>query len=257
MKVTVCELGNDPDQLSLDWDNLVRHVEENKSDFVLLPEMPFYPWPAHTRLVEPDVWAKSVASHRQWLSRLTELSPAAVAGSMPVIIDNKPYNQGFVWQNGTGFVPVHLKYYLPDEDGFWEASWYKRGPLDFTAVDIAGVRIGFLICTEMWFSEHARAYARAGVHLLLTPRATPQYSLDKWKAGGQTAAVMSGAFCLSSNLGGIDANGMQWGGGGWIIEPEDSNVLAITTQSRPYATLEIDPGLADYAKKTYPRYVRE
>ena len=257
MRVTVCELSNDPDQLDRDWDSLVRHVHKEKSEFVLLPEMPFYPWPAHTRLVDPAVWAKSVASHQLWLSRLTELAPAAVAGTIPVTIDRKPFNQGFVWQNGAGYRAVHLKYYLPDEDGFWEASWYRRGPLDFTPVVLSGTILGFLICTEMWFGEHARAYARAGVHLLLTPRATPHYSQEKWLAGGQTAATTSGAFSLSSNLGGTDRNGMQWGGGGWIIEPEESKVLALTSPSRPYTTVEIDPGLADYAKKLYPRYVRE
>ena len=257
MNLTVCELGNDPDQLSLDWYKLVRHVQEEKSDFVLLPEMPFYPWPAHTRLVEPDVWAKSVASHRQWLTRFAELAPAAVAGSMPVIIDNKPYNQGFVWQNGTGFLPVHLKYYLPDEDGFWEASWYKRGPLDFTAIDIAGIRIGFLICTEMWFTEHARHYGRQGVNILAAPRATGAASTDKWIAGGRTAAVMSGAFCLSSNRAGTDRSGFVWGGHGWVIEPEEGDVLAVTSAEDPFVTVDIDLGIAAAAKQTYPRYIPE
>jgi len=43
MKVTVCELRNDPEGLDQDWTALVAHVKSEKSDLVLLPEMPFYP----------------------------------------------------------------------------------------------------------------------------------------------------------------------------------------------------------------------
>jgi len=114
-----------------------------------------------------------------------------------------------------------------------------------------------LICTEIWFSEHARAYGRAGIHLLLTPRATPLSSAEKWVAGGRTAAIISGTFCLSSCFGGIDCNGMQRAGKGWIIDPEEGEVLALTSPSQPYITLDIDLSIAERAKLTYPRYVRE
>ena len=47
-------------------------------------------------------------------------------------------------------------------------------------------------------SKHARAYAGAGVHLIVTPRATPKASADKWVAGGRVVAVTAGTFSLSS-----------------------------------------------------------
>ncbi len=51
---------------------------------------------------------------------------------------------------------------------------------------------------------------------------------EKWIMGGRAAAVMSGAFCLSSNRGGVDARGHAWGGHGWIVEPEQGMVLGTT-----------------------------
>ena len=74
-------------------------------------------------------------------------------------------------------------------------------------------------------------------------------------AGGRTAAVVSGAFCLSSCFGGRDRYGMQWAGRGWIIEPEEGDILAVTSRSQPFITLDIDLQVADRAKQTYPRYV--
>jgi N-carbamoylputrescine amidase len=150
---------------------------------------------------------------------------------------------------------VHRKHYLPDEDGFWEASWYDAAPPDFATVETVAGRVGFLICTEMWFTAHAIDYARAGVQILACPRATGRASTEKWKAGGVAAAVMSGAVCLSSNRGGPGTNPAEWGGSGWIIEPEEGRVLGVTTRQQPVVTVAIDPGMSDRARRTYPRYL--
>lgn len=257
MRVTVCQLRNDPEQLREDWQELIAHVRQTRSELVLLPEMPFYPWPCRSRQPDPTRWEESVVAHRQWLARLDELDVAAVTGSVPIITEDRRFNEAFLWSAQRGCRPVHRKTFLPDEEGFWEASWYDRGSVSFTACEAVGARLGFLICTEMWFAEHARFYGKDGVHLLLVPRATPFGSADKWLAGGRTAAVVSGAYCLSSCLGGTDRGGMQWAGRGWIIEPEEGEVLAVTTRSDPFMTMDIDLHAAEKAKQTYPRYVTE
>ena len=48
---------------------------------------------------------------------------------------------------------------------------------------------------------------------------------------------------------------MQWAGQGWIIEPEEGDVLGVTSRSEPFITLDIDLHLAENAKLTFPRYV--
>ncbi len=113
-----------------------------------------------------------------------------------------------------------------------------------------------MICSDLWFAEHARGYARQGVHILANPRATERSSVDKWIAGGRAIAVMSGAFCLSSNRAGAGQGGVEFGGGGWVIDP-NGNLLGLTTDAQPFVTVEIDPALAEAAKKTYPRDVKE
>jgi N-carbamoylputrescine amidase len=256
MRVTVCEIGNNPKQLLGDWENLIAHTRAECTDMLLLPEMPFYPWPAWTRAVDRTVWEESVAAHKSWIQRLEELSATVVFGTRPVIRGRRAHNEGFVWDRQGGSRPVHTKYYLPDEEGFWEASWYERGSGDFDPVQIGDVVVGFMICTELWFMAHAREYALSGVNLLVCPRATPASSRDKWLAGGRVAAVVSGAYCLSSCFGGTDRNGMQWAGNGWIIEPEEGGVLAFTSASEPFVTRDIDLDRAGKAKQTYPRYVK-
>ena len=68
------------------------------------------------------------------------------------------------------------------------------------------------------------------------------------------AAVLAGAFCLSSNRVGPNSEGGPFGGMGWVIDP-DGEILALTSEDAPFATVDIDLGAAEHAKATYPRYV--
>ncbi len=251
MKVTVCQLHDS--QLAADWKQLKTHVQAERSDLVLLPEMPFAPWFAAVPDFDSAVWRRTVDAHDEWLGRLEELSPAVVLGSLARNHSGQRRNTGFVFESGVQL--IHDKYYLPDEAGFWEASWYGRGTGDFVPVMARDALIGFQICTEMWFTEHARAYGQQGVHIVAVPRATPKVTNDKWLAGGRATAVISGAYCLSSNRAGAHETGLEFGGMGWVIDPE-GEVLAVTSTDEPFVTIQIDLSVAEQAKSTYPRYVQ-
>ncbi len=255
MRLTICELPSDWPTAERDWQAFKAELEAQASEWVILPEMAFDKWLAGERKVDPDRWRKAAETHDYWIRRLPELPVSGVIGTLPVIDRGRFFNEGFVWQKSSGYQGVHRKYYLPDEAGFWEASWYERGEGDFKAVAIEGLKIGFLICTELWFGARARAYAQQGVHLIVCPRATPAVSTAKWIAGGTTAAVVSGAFCASSNFNGPNIEGLLFGGNGWVIEPEDGRILALTSGESQIVTVDIDPAWAEQAKHTYPRYV--
>lgn len=260
LRVTVCQLPNDFTAFEDAWRRLIEHARDQRSDLVLLPEMPFSPWLASTKTVDSAAWDAAVADHDRWFAQLGELGAATVLTSKPMVERGTRYNQAVVWHQPSGQADgdelpfIHRKQYLPDEPGFYEASWYTRGNAGFGVAEAGGIRLGFAICTELWFLGRARAYAIGGLQLLACPRATYASSSDKWLAGGRTAAVVSGAYCLSSNFDGPAAEG-AWGGTGWIIEPEEGEVLAVTSAEQPFATVEVDLGVADRAKKTYPRYV--
>lgn len=254
MKVTVCQLPDEPDLFVRYWEKLCDHTSAEHSELVLLPEMPFHSWLAATDQVDDRLWRAAVQAHENWENRLSELSASIVVGTRPIVVDGIRHNRGFVYHNGH-IRYQHDKYFLPNENGFWEATWYKRGEMAFDPMQCGDVTLGFLICTELWFTEHARAYAKQGVHFVLNPRATEARTSDKWVMGGRAAAVMSGAYCLSANHCG-EYDGVAFGGTGWIIDP-DGEVLATTSDETPFVTVEVDLAVADAAKKTYPRDVLE
>jgi N-carbamoylputrescine amidase len=114
---------------------------------------------------------------------------------MPVEENGRRFNAGVVWSQTDGLKIVHRKRFLPEIAGFFERTWFSPGPVQFESEEVAGAKVGFAICTELWAMDLARHYAKRGVHFLVTPRATGSESIDKWIAVGRTAAVITGALC--------------------------------------------------------------
>jgi N-carbamoylputrescine amidase len=252
MRITVCELPDDPAAFAPAWDALITHVQREASELVLLPEMPFCPWFADSRRFDAMVWQKAIAAHDAWELRLHEAGPAVIAAARPMDFGDERYNEAFLWDSELGSFPVHAKSLLPEEHGMWEAAWYNRAAPEFTPAQVGPANVGFLIGTELWMMNQVQAYGLEDVHLLLTPRSTSVEANQTWLAAARVAAILAGAYALSSNR--VSAGG--FGGQGWIIDP-DGNVLGLTDRRHPSVTLDVDIAAAGLVHDRYfPRYAK-
>lgn len=127
MRVTACELPHEPRALANAWTRLCEHASRQRSELVLLPEFAFVQPVWETERFDPVRWADIVAESDAWMQRLSGLDTEFVVGSRPVNIDDKPFNQGYLWSRATGSRPLRSKVFLPDEPGGWEGvrpfSW--------------------------------------------------------------------------------------------------------------------------------------
>lgn len=256
--VAVCQWDPRAERRDSQFDALERFLVQTKPELLLLPEMPFGPWICAQQPVDLAAWDAVVADHEAALMRLTSLPVPVIVSTRPVTQANgQRLNRAYGLEGGH-VLDIHDKYYLPDEPGFWEASWYDRGDGRFIPARLSNTLIGVQVCTEMWFHAATRSYMKAGVELLCVPRATGPGSLNKWLAGGRAAAVVAGAYCLSSNLWlpEADQGPEDLGGLGWITDP-DGEVMVTTSPDKPFAAATIELDQARAAKKSYPRYVRE
>lgn len=256
MKLGVCE---SPTQLlpgSGEWQALADRVRAAAPDVFLLNEMPFGPWIAAEPLRDPERLAQSHRLHAEGLVRLADLHAPIVLASQAVPERDRSVNQGYIWRGAGPITPIHSKQFFPDEEGFYEARWFERGTRRFGIGRAGGVRVGYLICTDVMFLEWARYYGRHGADLIVVPRATPLASLDRWKTVITAAAIVSGCYVASSNRTGTSGSGIPFGGGGWIVDPR-GNLLAETSPSEPVVTATIDPAQVERAQREYPCYVKE
>lgn len=250
MKVTVCEMPDDREAFAGAWEALVAHVRAEQSDLVLLPELPFSTWFARTTDFNAETWRKAEVAHTEMMSRLNELSPATVLGTHLVTEGDRHLNRGFVWTPTMGYQGAHDKYYLPNEEDFYERCWFDRNERDFHLTHAGEAAIGFLICTEVMFNEWARAYGKQGANIIAVPRASTM-DFEQYVIAPRMAAFVSGAFVLSSNR-----NGDVFSGHGAVIAP-NGLLLASTSRETPFITVAIDLAESTAAKSTYPRDVLE
>lgn len=250
MRVTVCEMPDDRKDFETAWEELIAYVRKQQSELVLLPELPFYPWVATTPQFDAQVWQMAQEAHEVMMQRLRELSASVVLGTHPLIEGALRLNRGFYWTPTDGYQGVHDKYYLPNEEGFYERCWFDRGRREFTLARVQEMAIGFLICSELMFNEWARYYGRQGANIIAVPRATGGH--ERWVVAARMAAIASGAFVISSNR----AQDQLFGGRGLVVGP-DGDVLAATSRQAPFATVDIDLAESARAKKTYPRDLLE
>ncbi|GHO46712.1 carbon-nitrogen hydrolase family protein [Ktedonospora formicarum] len=251
MKVTVCELPNNRENFSFAWKELIAHVREQRSDLVLLPELPFSAWFARIPEFDALRWQSAQNEHDVMMNQLSELAPAAILGTHLVSKDGKHLNRGFSWTSEEGYKGIHDKYYFPDEKDFYERRWFDRNERDFTVTHVQDMAIGFLICTEVMFNEWARNYGKQGANIIAVPRAS-SIAYERWIVAPRMAAIVSGAFVISSNR--VDDHFFV--GHGVIIDP-DGDVLASTSRQIPFVTVEINLADSVQAKSIYPRDVLE
>jgi N-carbamoylputrescine amidase len=257
LKFTVCQLPTNLSPEQPAWADFARRIEHAQPDIALLNEMPFGAWIASEATFDSDRATASVEAHESALPALRKL-PTAVLGSRPVQGKDKLCNEAFLLADGV-YKPVHHKHYFPQEEGFFEESWFALQRPGFDVTEYRGLRIGVLLCTELMFTEWARHYRRQGAHVIVSPRASGN-SMRRWDAAARMAAVVSGCYVLSSNRVSPDVSagnaGQHFGGHGFAYSPV-GELLSETSEAAPLLSVHIDVELVAEAQSNYPCNVRE
>jgi N-carbamoylputrescine amidase len=238
-----------------DWSAIQNAVSRGKPDILITNELPFGKWIAASAEFDCGRADASLTDHELGTRALGGLGVHAVVSSRPVREGAYLANEALVIDQA-GVTGFHRKQYLPQEPGWHESTWYDTSARDFTITQAYGVALGALLCTELMFNEHARAYGRAGAELIAVPRATG-LSFDEWHLAARMAALVSGCYVASSNrVGSATPGGPIFGGQGFAYAP-DGTLLGVTTAEEPMLLFGLDKKLVREGRSKYPRYVSE
>ena len=159
MKVTVCEMSDNEDSFIVDWNALTIHLDQNRSDLLLLPEMPFSKWIPSEKKADRETKLQSAEKHKQWMSKIEHLNVNYIAYSRPIIAGDKFFNTAFVYEKGVGHHKIYTKSFFPEEPsgsghsktgraGVWrrrdetishpwgESRWRRAACPDFATLDL-------------------------------------------------------------------------------------------------------------------------
>lgn len=231
------------------WGGIEAGLAEMRPDILVTNELPFGCWLADREIFSREDAEASIGAHAVGIARLASLGIPAIISSRPVWNGDRLANEAFVLVGGA-VRPLHRKQAFPNEPGWFESQWFTGDGSGFAVAEILGIKVGVLLCTEAMFNERARAYGRQGAALIVIPRASGT-GVASWKTAGAMAALVSGAYVVSSNRA-----GGQFGGHGFAYAPGGA-LIAETDRAGPMLTIDLDTEATDAAQRDYPCYVAD
>jgi len=256
IRIAVAEVAPNLNPDTDDWKRLSERIQETGADIFIFNELPFGGWLPSQNAFDEKKFDESVAAHDKALAVLDTLGVANILGSRLTVQDDIRVNSGFLWTKKGGIKDFYTKQHIPFSPGYWESAWYEAGPRKFPIIEVAGLKVGMLICTDIMFNEHARAYGRGGAHLIAVPRAMPPLAAGFFDSALAMGAVASGCYVASSNRTGMNDMGEPFEGRGCIYNPAGQTV-ALTNLFTDVASFDIDTDMVDWKQAIYPCDVPE
>jgi deaminated glutathione amidase len=113
-------------------------------------------------------------------------------------------------------------------------------------------RVGLSVCYDLRFPELYRAYARAGIDLLLVPSAfTHTTGQAHWDVLLRARAIENLAFVMAAAQGGLHENGRRTWGRSMLVDPW-GQVLAEKAQGEAVVTADLDADRLQQCRRQLP-----
>jgi NAD+ synthase len=220
------------------------------ADLVLFPELVITGYPPEDLVLRPSLQAAAEAAVHDLARETADGGPALLVTS-PWRDGGQLYNAALLLDGGA-IVSVRFKHDLPNYGVFDEKRVFAAGPLPGPMM-FRGVRLGVMICEDMWTPDAAECLAETGAELLLVPNGSP-FEADKPEVRLNLAVarvVETGLPMVYLNqVGGQDE--LVFDGGSFVLNadrslavrmPEFQSALLVTHWSRQGGSWQCEPEL--------------
>ncbi len=151
----------------------IRQAREQQADLIVFPELVLAGYPPEDLLFRPDFLMQMQAGME---TLATETDGLTVIVGVPLRRGAALHNMACVLRDGQ-VVAEYSKQCLPNYRVFDEKRYFTPGTQSLV-VEVAGVKVGILICEDIWEDAPAQAAVAAGAEVLCVLNASP-FSYDK------------------------------------------------------------------------------
>ncbi len=146
------------------------------ADLMVTPELSVIGYPPEDLVMKP-FFQREALSAVEGLAKLTlGDKPAMLVGSCWVL-DGELYNVVLLLDGGE-IIDIVVKFQLPNYGVFDEKRVFKAAESPQDPIDFRGMKLGVMVCEDMWFADSA-AHAKAmGADVLVVPTCSP-FQADK------------------------------------------------------------------------------
>jgi len=145
------------------------------ADLVVFSELFVCGYPPEDLVLKPFFQDRIDAAVQSLASDTADGGPALLLGA-PWRDGGKPYNAALLLDGG-GIAGVRCKYDLPNYGVFDEKRVFEGGPLP-GPVSFRGVRLGVMVCEDMWTPDVTECLEESGAEILVVINGSP-FDIDK------------------------------------------------------------------------------
>lgn len=155
----------------------------------------------------------------------------------------------------------YRKMHIPDDPLYYEKYYFTPGDLGFDAHDLAGARVGALVCWDQWYPEAARLTALRGAEVLCYPTAIGWHPHEKaefgpaqheaWQIMQRAHAVANGVFVVVANHVGLEGQIEFWGGS-FVADPFGRILAQAGHEEEETLVVRLDRRLIDETRRNWP-----
>ncbi len=176
MKIAVAQLNPILGDLAGNVERMLldaQRAADQRSSLLVTPELSICGYPPEDLLFRHDFRR---ACAEALLNMASKVSAISILVGHPQLVEGQLYNAVSLLENGQ-IVGTYLKQKLPNYQVFDEARYFSAGHQPFV-FQHHGLKIGVLICEDVWFPEPVAATKAAGADLIVVPNASP-YDFQK------------------------------------------------------------------------------
>jgi NAD+ synthase (glutamine-hydrolysing) len=163
-------VGDIEGNTSLVLKNAERAISEFAADLIVFPELTLTAYPPEDLLLRPSL---KLRIDRAIDAILQADLPIHIVLGFPESIDGKLFNALTVLEGGSRLATYH-KQCLPNYQVFDERRYFHAGDKP-CVLQIAGIRLGFTICEDMWEQDPFKQARDAGADLMININASPYH----------------------------------------------------------------------------------
>ena len=148
---------------------------EEKADLVLFPELMICGYPPEDLVLKPALQERCRAAIETLAADTTDGGPALIVGT-PWVEKGALYNAAALLNRGK-IETLRFKHDLPNYGVFDEKRVFAAGPIPgpvpFRLADGSIIRLGLMVCEDMWAEDVAEGLEESGAEILIIPNGSP------------------------------------------------------------------------------------